>query len=118
MTPEQQDFEAWARANLPYLNLWKFDDRKYESDITEALFITWLARAQQSAWISVEDKLPEIDSQYLVSYKPPFATGQQTIIAFFNNGVFRLGNSCGGNISHAVTHWQPLLDPPEQGYKK
>lgn len=70
-------------------------------------------RAQQSAWISMEDKLPEIDSQYLVSYKPPFATGQQTIITFFNNGVFRLGNSCGGNISHAVTHWQPLPEPPK-----
>ena len=117
MTPEQlelerQAFEAWYNDLKGFGSLERVGDT-YAYSHADYAWQAWQARAQQSAWISTKERLPETPSQCLVSYKPPFATGQQTIIVFFNNGVFRLGNSCGGNISHAVTHWQPLPEPPK-----
>ena len=115
---ERKAFEEWYCSSISEsIGLERYPNGCYCNPEAGNMFSAWRAaksHATQSAWISVKDKLPEIDSQYLVSYKPPFATGQQTTIAFFNNGVFRFGNSCGGNISHAITHWQPLPEPPEQ----
>lgn len=118
MTPEQIEqeraaFEAWYCFGNPNDKCFaKNKIGNYSNPCTVIAFNVWLARAQQSAWISVNDRQPETPSQCLVAYKPPFSE-QKTIIAFFDKGAFRLGNSCGDNISHAITHWQPLPEPPK-----
>jgi hypothetical protein len=56
-------------------------------------------------WISVKDRLPEIDSDCLVYLK----TGQITVDRFrgLHNGEWRY-------VFNFVTHWQPLPSPPKE----
>ena len=73
----------------------------------------WQAKAAQSEWISVEDRLPENSACYLGAYEVPFADGLGIGIYYFDaeNKVFRMNPN--GIIITIVTHWQPMPEPPK-----
>lgn len=60
-------------------------------------------------WISVEEKVPEIQgSQTLCSFLTHCGTQQHTAILKYQSGHFWGGDSC----TRDVTHWMPLPNPP------
>ena len=63
-------------------------------------------------WISVADRLPEVNelerSDCVIAYK---ASNSAQYTAFLWFGEFRHYH-CGRPL-YGVTHWQPLLEPPQ-----
>ena len=118
MTPEQIEqeraaFEAWwcetigvkerlrerfIKSSSPCLEMFK---DTAEGMIWEA----WLARAAQSEWISVEDRLPETETTVLI------CTERGDIFSSWasNEDVFWF---YGEEEDNRITHWQPLPKPP------
>lgn len=114
MTPEQIEqeraaFEAWVLSygELPKV-LRRDNSGRYRTIFAGELWAAWLARAAQSGWISVEDRLPEKLNIYFV--------WDTDLKGFFFAGynpeaqTFRIG---GKDITSTVTHWQPLPQPPK-----
>ena len=76
MTPERIEqerkaFEAWySRAYLPTAahgrTFSKYQAGTYRLQHVQDAWQTWQARAAQTEWISVKDRLPEIDESVLV----------------------------------------------------
>lgn len=59
----------------------------------------------EQEWISVEDRLPEVKGEYLVFYK--YKENEDRVdIALFSR--------FGWHKAHAITHWQPLPEPPKE----
>ncbi len=60
-----------------------------------------------SEWISVEDRLPEGDSQEVIVCKR-FPNGARTVKTF----LYWYGRQFGADWAE-VTHWMPLPEPPQ-----
>lgn len=61
---------------------------------------------EESQWISVEERLPEI-GQFCIVYQP--------IGAYDGRPIFSCGfHSIDAGIWPNITHWQPLPKPPKQ----
>lgn len=58
---------------------------------------------EQTTWISVKDRLPEIDGFYLCWFT--FEDGVHGYDIFYYN--------CGVSLPSSLTHWRPLPEPPE-----
>ncbi len=67
-----------------------------------------LQKPVESEWISVEDRLPNVEATYLVTLKSETDTWIET--AYLFNGVFSLG---GHRTTDKITHWMPLPQPPK-----
>lgn len=128
MTPEQTEqeraaFEAWHKETFGYLPK-KYKDGTFMSSSRadevspQDMFDSWLARAQQTGWISVEDKLPEESGRFLVRYESTSEETPYTTIVRYNAGnrtfrsLFLLIDQ-----ENPITHWQPLPQPPAGGAK-
>lgn len=63
-------------------------------------------------WISVDDRLPELDEQNC-SIDVIFTEHGRVFFGYvcFSDGVFR--NLVTDDYYHDVTHWQPLPEPPK-----
>lgn len=61
-------------------------------------------------WISVKDRLPENESEVLVSLTMLF---QEYKIAFFHTKDFYLNSHSDEPLTKWVTHWMPLPELPE-----
>ena len=88
-----------------------------------------------SEWISVKDKLPEKDEQYLVYkvYKGPNFNefGLQEVCGFATNlkdiddewftkkraGFYEYDSEVGFYEPAGITHWMPLPEPPKENEK-
>lgn len=117
MTPEQIEqeriaFEAWYIKYGNYTEQDKFlylgrnpNTNMYTIPHIQDMWRGWLARAEQSSWISVEDRLPEQDANYLI-----FTPMGRILIARFYPGM-----NAWWWYSETMhpTHWQPLPQPPE-----
>ena len=73
MTPEQIEkeraaFEAWMDELYPTNPQTGRVGDEYSRLGTQYKWEGWQARAEQSAWISVEDKLPELNKEVLTDY--------------------------------------------------
>jgi hypothetical protein len=68
-------------------------------------------------WISVKDKLPELDQGVLVySYEDKINQGQYVAwinsLGIENKPIWQYSYCCGCLVSYKVTHWMPLVDNP------
>ena len=61
-------------------------------------------------WISVDDRLPEEESNYIVYYKHAFCDDENHVgicVCFYDGNEFQMDSL------HKVTHWIPLPNPPK-----
>ena len=116
MTPERiererEKFEAWySRAYLPTAahgrTFSKYQAGTYRLQHVHDAWQAWQARAAQSEWISVEDRLPEINTYVLA------ATSRGLVISDRVCDYGRGKEWVSGHSDNPITHWQPLPAPP------
>ena len=71
-----------------------------------------MSRKLQMEWISVEDRLPDMDYMpVLVAVCPPSQTNE-THYAYIFKGRWNVLDE-DGNHADFITHWMPLPEPPE-----
>lgn len=68
---------------------------------------------RKSEWISIEERLPESDTNVLVVT----ASGSFKIarVNIYKNGTLVLWATNDGLGERAITHWMPLPEPPKKG---
>ena len=113
MTPERiererEAFEEWISNPAPPVPIdpcQKQKDGHYAYDHIEFAWRAWLARAAQSEWISVKDRLPESSKRYLTfsSFYMRIVTAYYSVDRRMWLGVCR---------TDGITHWQPFPAPP------
>ena len=121
MTPEQIEkeraaFEAWywEYNQIPEHHRARFTGRlspceaRYEGTAGHTAWQAWLARAQQSAWISVEERLPEINKEVLVAWTDGVVGRARHINDESEKQTWDIYSSY-----EQMTHWQPLPEPPQ-----
>lgn len=115
MTPEQielerQAFEAWYCFGNPNDECFaKNKIGSYSNPMTVIAFNVWLARAQQSAWINVNDRLPQLREDVLVAW----SNGEIGFARRYNHPQ-NSGECWDTTASNAtITYWQPLPKPPK-----
>ena len=112
MTPEKIEqerkaFEWWISSPAPPVPIdpcQKQKDGRYAYDHIEFAWRAWQARATQSEWISVEDRLPESSGRYLVYDAYYIAIGTTYYNAERRAWVV--------GYADKITHWQLLPAPP------
>ena len=118
MTPEQTEqeraeFEAWAKSAFIHINLTlvtkKDGTSEYAGKAARHMFEGWLARAEQTGWISVDDSLPETEGYVIVAW----ANGYVELSRFTRDKYSHGGSWHPDFIPDDITHWQPLPQPPE-----
>lgn len=57
-----------------------------------------------SEWISVGDRLPDIERRYLI-----WSWGAHGIAEWYDGCWLSIAH----NVESGITHWMPLPDPPE-----
>lgn len=121
MTPEKIEqerlaFEAWMDELYPTNPQTERVGDEYSRLGTQYKWEGWQARAAQSEWISVEDRLPEHHSLILAAWRP-LKGGSCRVDAFIYDATsqeyssLNSGNKLNNNVA-GVTHWQPLPAPP------
>ena len=117
MTPERIEqerkaFEGWYYDSIgdTRLPLDKYENGCYCNPIAEDMFAAWCAaksHSAQSEWISVEERLPKINTYVLaVTYR-----GLVIIDRVCDYG--RGKEWVSGHSDNPITHWQPLPEPHE-----
>ena len=113
MTPEQIEkeraaFEAWMAELYPTNQQTERVGDEYSRLGTQYKWEGWQAKAAQSEWISVEDRLPQLREDVLVAW----SNGEIGFARRFNpqnNG--ECWDTTASNAT--ITHWQPLPEPPK-----
>lgn len=118
MTPERIEqerkaFEEWYVSTYLPTPMHGRTFNKYPSGVyclqhAQDAWQAWQARAAQSEWISVEERLPKINTYVLaVTYR-----GLVIIDRVCDYG--RGKEWVSGHSDNPITHWQPLPEPPEE----
>ena len=113
---ERAEFEKWflthyEKASRAYLVM-QIDGKRYADELAYAAFLAWQAgktKAEQSAWISVEERQSEPHQLVLMSV----TNGEKNLIDIRycrkGKGLDRVENLfCNG---FKPTYWQPLPEP-------
>ena len=123
MTPERIEqernaFEEWYINYLPPdspIQYFSRDYTGYRTYRTRVLFEGWLARAAQSEWISVKDRLPEYKNdreQFLImcqwKREPKTYFYKTSRLLKMLDHIYFDSEPCGAD----VIYWQPLPAPP------
>lgn len=114
---ERKAFEEWYINYLPPdspIQYFSRDYTGYRTYRTRVLFEGWLARAAQSDWISVEDRLPEIDEFVLVcrNWRGKLVQCVDKIRLCYDREKPKEEQKWYGFMYSDITHWQPLPAPP------
>lgn len=64
--------------------------------------------ASYSGWVSVNDRLPEKEGEYLVYYLGSY------VVREFKNGKFRYWSCSSFEPDNEVSHWMPLPHEPRE----
>lgn len=67
--------------------------------------------AQQPRWISVKERLPEDDGYFLCNCNDG---SPDVVCMYYGDGEFLTPEPELSNISHIITHWMPLPQPPKE----
>lgn len=110
MTPERIEqerkaFEAWMAELYPTNPQTERVGDEYSRLGTQYKWEGWQAKAAQSEWISVKDRLPDTETTVLVCNE----RGEIFSSWASNDDVFWF---YGEEEDNRVTHWMPLPDPP------
>ena len=111
MTPERIEqerraFETHFSGLKEIGSLRRKENGHYVYDHIQLAWLAWRARAAQSEWISVEDRLPEINTYVLA------ATSRGLVISDRVCDYGRGKEWVSGHSDNPITHWQPLPAPP------
>ena len=111
MTPERIEqerkvFEAWMADLYPTNPQTERVGDEYSRLGTQYKWEGWQARAAQSEWISVEDRLPE-NNVYVLA-----VTSRGLVISDRVCDYGRGKEWVSGHSDNPITHWQPLPLPP------
>lgn len=111
MTPERIEqerkaFEAWMAERYPTDPKTEREGDEYSRLGTQYKWEGWQAKAAQSEWVSVKDKLPDIETSVLVCNEH----GEIFLSWASDVDVFWFYNE---EEDNRVTHWQPLPEPPD-----
>lgn len=69
--------------------------------------IWWLDESSKTEWVSVKDRLPDVEDYYLVCRT--YGEGRKEVIRSF----FRKDMNCFDDfLNNIITHWTSLLLPP------
>lgn len=93
--------------DCPYKN--GYCDMQLERD---ALSYIQQLEAQQPRWISVGERLPEDDGYVLCHCNDG---SPDVVCMYYGDGEFLTPEL--DNVSHIITHWMPLPQPPEEERK-
>jgi len=74
-----------------------------------------LLKAQESGWISVKDRLPEVGGWYLCFKESAFVPGLRIDVHRWSETREEWSGSEVGSRIVGVTHWMPLPEPPKEG---
>lgn len=126
MTPERIEQERVKfEKNIPESGITNYKQRtksgEYAYDHIKFAWGMWQARAAQSEWISVADRLPDKPSteQFFLIYDENHKDKLKFGVAMFtgwekeNPTAWRNWVVYGSYTPEFVTHWQPLPEPPE-----
>ena len=120
MTPERIEqerlaFEAWMAELYPASPQTERVSDEYSRLGTQYKWEGWQARAAQSAWISVEDRLPEIDEFVLVcrNWRGKLVQCVDRIRLYYDREKPEEEQKWYGFMYSDITHWQPLPAPPK-----
>ena len=119
MTPEQIEqeraaFEAWILKEYDGKeNAIKRCNEGYSVYQVNDKWKGWLARAGQTGWISVQDRLPQQSGNCLAVCRSVVSGNPYTKIMYYDadDQTFRTA-ACGNIMSSHTSHWQPLPKPP------
>lgn len=106
---ERKAFEEWyCSKTSESIGLKHYPNGRFRNPETENMYLAWCAaksHAEQSEWISVQDRLPEIDTTVLVCTERGyiFTSWASDVDVFWFYGE---------EEDDRVTHWQPLPAPP------
>ena len=125
MTPERIEqerkaFEEWVTTlnNQTQSNhIQKQKDGRYTYDHIEFAWQTWQARAAQSEWISVEERLPEEKRHYLTCHAGGVARVCQFDGKKFSYWEYDEEEWEFVEVICIPDYWQPLPEPPAGGAK-
>ena len=85
-------------------------ETRMEAFLDEALTYIQKLEAQQPCWISVGERLPEDDGYVLCHCNDG---SPDVVCMYYGDGEFVTPEL--DNITHIVTHWMPMPQPPEEG---
>lgn len=113
MTPEQIEkeraaFEAWMAELYPTNPQTERVGDEYSRLGTQYKWEGWQAKAAQSAWISVEERLPEINKEVLVAWTDGVVGRARHINDESEKQTWDIYSAY-----EQITHWQPLPEPPK-----
>lgn len=114
--PEEQAIKVF-KETVKHGGLWE-NKLLHQSDVIELLVAALRdALDKQPKWISVKDRLPEADGEYLVlkrhNYRMDDGYMAQEVALFLRT---RDPEWVVGNLME-VTHWMPLPEPPKEEEK-
>lgn len=113
---ERAAFEAWywEYNQIPEHHRAMFTGRlspceaRYEGTAGHTAWQAWLACAQQSAWISVDDRLPELNKEVLVAWTDGVVGRARHINDESEKQTWDIYSSY-----EQIAYWQPLPEPPQ-----
>ena len=113
MTPEKIEQERTKfEKNIPESGITNYKQRlksgEYAYDHIKFAWEMWQARAQQSAWISVDDRLPELNKEVLVAWTDGVVGRARHINDESEKQTWDIYSSY-----EQIAYWQPLPEPPQ-----
>ena len=108
---ERAEFENWflshyEKASRAYLVM-QINGERYADELAHAAFLAWRAgKVQQSVWISVKERQPELNKEVLVAW----SNGSVGIARHIKDEFEPVEWNIYGSHVH-ITHWQPLPEP-------
>ena len=111
---ERQAFEAWMAELYPTNPQTERVGDEYSRLGTQYKWEGWQAKAAQSAWISVEERLPEIDESVLVcrNWRGKLVQCVDKIRLCYDREKPDGEQKWYGFMYSDITHWQQLPAPP------